>query len=252
MNPRSSTSHLPYKSAYRRIGVAPVRNLRWLLTFAERDCTGLTPQDEEALRDEVLAFTLLGYVKQVSWLPKMTTPFQVVKTLLTKEVSFTTEELECAFPLQIIISLQQMTRDAIEQYRIHGGITLPPVTLWRRVQREPKGGTVFTFPLPSPQFHTKEMVSFTEQLAEVLTQEGWRLRACEDERCKRVFIENRYGQQYCTNRCRSRIAMQRKREADKSIQRAQGEARRSKRAKTKPNRTKTLLTGGSHHGKKKR
>ncbi len=203
-------------------GSRPGANLAWLLCFAERDLSRLSADEWERLTEEIVALCQVG----VLTLQGLNTPEAIWRAARGVRERTSGTIRGCA-PKPLVAHLQRVTRQAIHEFQTTGGALLPPIRIRRALLKSSEGVAVYNIT-------TEPAAPFIEHLTNVLKAVGDRISSCHAPDCRRLFVSRRRPQTFCSNTCRSRVAMRRMRKG---------------RKQRKPRKA---AKGGSRHGKTKR
>jgi hypothetical protein len=207
--------HVPTcREVFKRIGETYESNLLWLAQFASMPLKPLEESKRVEVLENVFAFCLLyGSAEPAHWhkrplysLWSMDSPAIIRKRW---------REVE---------SLQVVTRDAVDAAALRQALRLPKLQMtleidfskWKPGQVQPTAPE-FWF---RPPFHPEDewWGAFIYRLACILVVEGDRLAQCQSETCRqplRLFLRSKSDQLFCSNTCRSRDAMRKKRKEDR-------------------------------------
>ena len=209
-----------------RIGLNAERQIDWLLQFARTDLSQLTAIQLNQLQQEIYAFWSLG----IWTLMERKTP-EVIRKIA--ETTVPVEELQSLWKTKRIAKYQRITREVISTFLQNEWTTVPPVTINPQLLKTEKGVELRIMPL----VQLDADAPFYFELLDLLRSVGSRLAICQAPDCViKTFLMRRYKQEYCSNTCRSRVAMQKYRQQ-----------KREEKLKRK-----TKKKGESKNGKKRR
>jgi hypothetical protein len=192
-----TNERLQREAAFRRIGSTTVGNLKWLLFFTNADLGDVPSTEWPHLQQEITAFIQLGIiqlqrdltVEDVQWLVNHPIETSLVQTLGDRGH---------------VIRLKGAAAKIIKQFVDGNDIELPPVTLRRFLTKTPQGWQKCIIP-------SRPEDAFIERLLFVLQEAGTDMSRCQANDCKKLFVKQRIDQRFCSDTCRSRIAMRTKR-----------------------------------------
>ncbi|MDI3467896.1 MAG: hypothetical protein OJF50_006717 [Nitrospira sp.] len=230
-----------YTGVLRRIGGTVEKNMKWLLKFAELDIRGLDEQALRLVREEASAFALLGsafpVVNATAWAAKVTLPNRLVFV-----------DIEW---------FHSNVRKAINELLEKNRTILPEMTVSIHLLRDSfyKRGTPFPFCMAMNSESAGHQGvdrphTFLFRLAYILNECASTGRLVTCDACSKPIFKRHKKQQYCGNRCRSRINMATMREKEK-LRREKVASKRQASDRKRPaqGRQKAVMFGkGSEEG----
>ena len=266
-----------YGEVFSRIGSGPKKQMQWLLRFQGEEMPAKSAEEWERLRQEVMAFQLFASGR----------PVEVLASWPVPEPSNTRKAEDAVWRLRDITA--RIIRDLGRLGRAElPAITKIPLQVSRiQSQTEPSltigDGISFAWPerfLTASSFEHGVTDPFLLQLARVLSRFASKVFICKahehyrefplvdespkgitrwvrraEQACSTPFLAHKMKQVYCSDRCRSLIAMKRWRVSQKDrngkpSRRPIGGFQSVK--KTKSSGRTLLRKGEAHHGKTRR
>ncbi len=242
-----------FRQALQRVTLRAEESAEWFFEFCRKDLNLLSKEQREELWHDLLALSIVATRPNVDSLKGPLTPEERRQwqwaALWPRYPWDRKRPQDASFEhrnwWQEILNIQKKVDAAIAgilaqgrvlislehvAFEIGSGVMIPvfPLAAWTSV----KDGTDFTGPEGAVLIRLVQVVNAT----------GSRFHRCESGKCSKIFIMRRYMQKYCTNTCRSRVAMQ-------NFRRAQHE----KTTRIRQRHMKIVLRkGGTSHGKKGR
>lgn len=184
-------------NAFKRIGWSnPDKNMVWLLRFNETDVDRISDEEWKPLQMEIAAFMVLGLLR-FKGRGRTPTPEEVQSFA---DAPFQTRTK--AMNKTLASDVQGLSRKAISEFLSRGCVELPRIP-GRELVKTPLGPVV---EIPQQPFDPGWF--FLEEVVGLLVDVGKRLQRCAALDCPRpTFLQKRFNQSFCSNTCRSRVAI---------------------------------------------
>ncbi|QOJ34062.1 MAG: hypothetical protein HRU82_03455 [Nitrospira sp.] len=207
-----------YEDVFFRIGESGAENLKWLLQFSQAKLKELGLRERVCMMENVHAFCLLSG----------STPAAVYRKEQVRNFDVAAEAEPATFNKRFreIESLQTIVLEALACCVDRRPLRFPAIKMemdidfsqWGRNDSRPSSAPFWI--TPPTRIDEEFFPAFIYRIACILSVDGDRIGKCQSEACTRgmrLFIRTKSDQQFCSNTCRSREAMKRKRLIDSQV-----------------------------------